>query len=276
MMETPPAPPLDAPETLTRPDGSTIAYHRLAPRPEAAVHGWPGVVFLGGFASDMSGNKATALQHFCAERGQGFLRFDYLGHGQSSGDFRDGSIGRWVQDALAVLDGLVAGPQILVGSSMGGWIALLTARARPQRVAGLVGIAAAPDFTEDLMWAAMDEEDRARLLADGVIEETTRYGPTPYPITLRLIEDGRRHLLLRDTIALNRPVRLLHGMQDTDVPWRTALTIAERLSGGDVAVTLVKDGDHRLSREADLRRLFAAVAELSDTLALNAPPRAGP
>jgi pimeloyl-ACP methyl ester carboxylesterase len=255
----------EAPRTLARPDGSVIAYHRLPAGPEAEGRRWPGVVFLGGFASDMTGTKATALEHFCAGRGQAFVRFDYLGHGQSSGDFRDGTIGRWVQDAVAVLDGASEGPQILVGSSMGGWIALLAARARPQRVAGLVGIAAAPDFTEDLMWDAMEPEDRARLERDGVIDQTSRYGPTPYPITRLLIEDGRRHLLLRAPIALDRPVRLLHGMQDPDVPWQTALAIAERLSGGDVTVTLIKDGDHRLSREADLERLFAAVAELSST-----------
>jgi pimeloyl-ACP methyl ester carboxylesterase len=257
-------PPLDAPRTLARPDGSTIAYHRHAPGPDAAARGWPGVIFLGGFASDMGGTKATALDAFCAERGQGFLRFDYLGHGQSSGDFRDGTIGRWLQDALAVIDHLTEGPQLLVGSSMGGWIGLLAARARPQRVAGLIGIAAAPDFTEDLMWNAVDEEDRERLQRDGIIDQTSRYGPTPYPITLRLIEDGRRHLLLREPIAVNRPVRLLHGMADPDVPWRTSLAVAERLASQDVAVTLIKDGDHRLSRAADLDRLFAAVAELSD------------
>jgi pimeloyl-ACP methyl ester carboxylesterase len=212
----------------------------------------------------MGGTKATALDAFCTERGQGFLRFDYLGHGQSSGDFRDGTIGRWLQDALAVIDHLTEGPQLLVGSSMGSWIALLAARARPQRVAGLIGIAAAPDFTEDLMWKAVDEEDRERLRRDGVIDQTSRYGPTPYPITLRLIEDGRSHLLLREPIAVNRPVRLLHGMADPDVPWRTALAIAERLTSQDVVVTLIKDGDHRLSRAEDLDRLFDAVAEMSE------------
>ncbi|MBX6323814.1 MAG: alpha/beta hydrolase [Rhodospirillaceae bacterium] len=254
----------EAPRTLARPDGGTIAYHRRQPLPEARARGWPGVIFLGGFASDMGGTKATALDAFCAARGQAFLRFDYFGHGRSSGDLRDGTIGRWLEDALAVLDGLSEGPQILVGSSMGGWIALLAARARPQRLAGLVGIAAAPDFTEDLMWAAFDDEDRARLTREGIITQTSRYGPTPYPITLRLIEEGRRHLLLRDAIPVSRPVRLLHGMEDPDVPWRTALTIAERLTGTDVVVSLVKDGDHRLSRPQDIERICAAVAELSE------------
>jgi pimeloyl-ACP methyl ester carboxylesterase len=257
-------PPLDAPSTLARPDGSTIAYHRRPAGPAAAARGWPGVIFLGGFASDMGGTKAAALDEFCRARGQGFLRFDYLGHGQSSGDFRDGTIGRWLEDALAAIDHLSQGPQLLVGSSMGGWIALMAARARPQRAVGLIGIAAAPDFTEDLMWNAIDEDDRERLRRDGVIEQTSRYGATPYPITLALIEDGRRHLLLRAPIAVSRPVRLLHGMADPDVPWRTALAIADRLASQDVIVTLVKDGDHRLSREQDLARLFAAVTELTD------------
>jgi pimeloyl-ACP methyl ester carboxylesterase len=267
-------PPLDPPATLARPDGSTIAYHRLRAAAEAERRGWPGVVFLGGFASDMNGTKATALHEFCAGRGQAFVRFDYFGHGQSSGDFRDGTIGRWTEDALAVLYSLSEGPQLLVGSSMGGWIALLAARARPQRVAGLVGIAAAPDFTEDLMWEKFDEADRTALLRDGVIEQTSRYGPTPYPITLRLIEDGRTHLLLRAPVALRRPVRLFHGMADPDVPWQTALAVAERVTGGDVTATLIKDGDHRLSRAEDLDRIFAALAELSDRIA--APPPAAP
>jgi pimeloyl-ACP methyl ester carboxylesterase len=258
------ASPLAQPATLARPDGSTIAYHRLAAGTRGAASGRPGVVFLGGFASDMNGTKATALEHFCAGRGQAFVRFDYTGHGQSSGDFRDGTIGRWTEDALAVIDTLATGPQILVGSSMGGWIALLCARAQPDRAAGLVGIAAAPDFTEDLMWDSFDEADRARLARDGVIEQTSRYGPTPYPITRKLIEDGREHLLLRGPIALDRPVRLFQGMADPDVPWRTALAVAERVTSTDVTVTLIKDGDHRLSRAEDLERIFAAVAELSD------------
>lgn len=267
-MTSPPA----QPRTLARPDGSTIAYHRLDAGPDAEARGWPGVIFLGGFASDMTGTKATALEEFCAGRGQAFIRFDYTGHGQSSGDFRDGTIGRWMQDALAVIDSLTATPQILVGSSMGGWIALLCARARPTRIAALVGIAAAPDFTEDLMWERFDADDRANLLRDGVIEQTTQYGPTPYPITLKLIEDGRRHLLLRAPIAIEQPVRLLHGMADPDVPWRTALAITDRLTGTDVAVTLIKDGDHRLSRPQDLERILAAIAELSDSVSRPAAP----
>ena len=182
------------------------------------------------------------------------LRFDYSGHGASEGRFEDGDIGRWTADALALMDALTQGPLVLVGSSMGGWIALLVALARPGRVAGLVGIAAAPDFTERLMWQAMSPRERERLMGEGVLHVPSQYGE-PYPITRRLIEDGRRRLLLDAPIPLDCPVRLLHGQRDPDVPWETALRVAERLSGTDVQVTLVKDGDHRLSRPQDLALL---------------------
>jgi pimeloyl-ACP methyl ester carboxylesterase len=224
------------------------------------------VVFLSGFASDMSGNKAVFLESHCRNRGQAFLCFDYFGHGASSGQFSDGTIGRWREDALAVIDRLTEGPLILVGSSMGGWIMLLAALARPARVAGLVGIAAAPDFTEELMWSRMTAPIKEQLLRDGEWHEPSRYGPD-LPITLKLIEEGRHHLLLGQPIAVNCPVRLLQGMEDPDVPWRWAVCIAERLSGGDVTVTLVKDGDHRLSRPQDLARLAATVDALSDEIA---------
>jgi pimeloyl-ACP methyl ester carboxylesterase len=222
----------------------------------------PGVVFLGGFASDMTGTKATFLESHCRKRGQAFVRFDYFGHGRSSGRFADGTIGRWRDDALAVIDRLTQGPQILVGSSMGGWLMLLAALARPRRIAGLVGIAAAPDFTEALMWAELSPAAREQLLRTGQWLEPSRYGPD-LPITRRLIEEGRRHLLLDAPVAIAAPVRLLHGMADPDVPWRWALRIAERLTGADVVVTLIKDGDHRLSRPEDLARLAATVDELS-------------
>jgi len=247
-------------ETLTLPDGGRIAYRRLAAR---SGDGRPGIVFLSGFASDMAGTKGTALAAWAEARGQALLRFDYSGHGRSSGAFRDGTIGRWTDDALAAIDRLTAGPQILVGSSMGGWIMLLAALARPDRIAGLVGIAAAPDFTEDLMWAKMPAETRARLLADGVIEQPSQYQDAPLEIPRALIEDGRRHLVLRGPIAIRCPVRLLHGMADPDVPWQTSLRLTERLAADDVTVTLIKDGDHRLSREEDLERTFAAVAQIS-------------
>ncbi len=248
------------PAILARGRGATIAYRRLLARPAGAA--LPGVVFLGGFRSDMTGTKATALEAFCRERGQGLVRFDYFGHGVSSGDFGDGTIARWRDDALAVLDRATEGPQLLVGSSMGGWIMLLAALARPARVAGLVGVAAAPDFTEELIWQALAPGERERLMRDGTLVRESAYEP-PYPIARRLIEDGRDHLLLGRPIPIRCPVRLLHGMADAEVPWRTALRLAERLAARDVAVTLVKDGDHRLSRAADLERLMALVEELS-------------
>jgi len=248
------------PESLPLPDGTRLAYRRVAVR---AGDARPGIVFLSGFASDMTGTKGTALAAWAQERGQALLRFDYSGHGQSSGAFRDGTIGRWTADALAVLDQLTNGPQILVGSSMGGWIMLLVALARPDRIAGLVGIAAAPDFTEDLMWGAMPPEMRAHLLADGIVHEPSQYQDAPLEITRALIEDGRRHLLLRGDIEIHCPVRLLHGMVDPDVPWETALRLSGRLATADVTVTLIKDGDHRLSRDRDLQRVFDAIDELS-------------
>jgi pimeloyl-ACP methyl ester carboxylesterase len=178
----------------------------------------PTVVFLPGFRSDMTGDKATALAAFCADRGQAMLRFDYSGHGASGGRFEDGTIGRWMDDAVAVIDRLTEGPLVLVGSSMGGWIALLAALARPDRVTALIGIAAAPDFTEALMWQAMTVEQRNTLIRDGVLDRPSQYGE-PYPITRALIEDGRTRLLLHAPIALDCPVRLLHGQDDPDVPW---------------------------------------------------------
>lgn len=236
-------------------DGATIAFRRTA-------GDGPGVVFLGGYKSDMTGTKAMALEAHCRARGRAFVRFDYQGHGASSGRFEDGTIGLWAGDAVEVLDRLTEGPQILVGSSMGGWLMLLAALARKERIAGLVGIAAAPDFTEDLIWAGLDEAARARLEAEGAIREPSEYGE-PYVYTRALVEDGRRHLLLRGKIPLGCPARLLHGMRDPDVPWRTSLRLAEALAGDDVRVTLVKDGDHRLSRDRDLALLTDSLDEVS-------------
>jgi len=244
-----------APPLLRRADGETLAYRRREGRS-------PGIVFLGGFMSDMTGTKAEALDRFCAARGQAFLRFDYFAHGASTGAFKDATIGRWLEDAVAVLDGLTDGPQVLVGSSLGGWIMLLLARARPERVKALVGIAAAPDFTEDLMWAEFTDEQRQAITRDGFLRMPSAYDPEGYLYTLALIEEGRQHLLMRAPIAIDCPARLLHGMQDADVPWRTSLAIAERLASRDVRVTLVKDGDHRLSTEADLALLTATLEPL--------------
>ena len=246
MREPPP------PSLLAREGGDTIAYRAMA-------GSTPGVMFCGGFMSDMTGTKATALEAHCRSTGRAFVRFDYSGHGQSGGAFRDGTIGAWRDDALAALDRVASGPQILVGSSMGGWIVLLLALARPERVAGLVGVAAAPDFTEDLIWSTLDDEGRRTLTESGEIVMPCDYGDDPYPITMSLIEEGRDHLLLRAPIALDRPIHLLQGMCDEDVPWQTALTIAELVESERVTVELVKDGDHRLSRDEDLARLCAAV-----------------
>jgi pimeloyl-ACP methyl ester carboxylesterase len=244
------------PEFLARgASNPRIAYRRIRGKS-------PGIVFCTGFMSDMTGSKALAVAEFARARGQACLRFDYSGHGESDGRFEDGTIGGWFADALAAFDALTEGPQVVVGSSMGGWIALLLARARALRVAALVGIAPAPDFTEDLIWAKMPPAKRDELLARGVIHEPSDYGEKPYAITKALIEDGRRHLLLRAPLAFEGKVRLLHGMRDPDVPWELSPKIASVLTTADVRVTLIKDGDHRLSREPDLDLLRATLAEL--------------
>ncbi|MFQ5467625.1 MAG: alpha/beta fold hydrolase [Kiloniellaceae bacterium] len=252
------------PASLARPDGARIAYHVRSARESGAR--LPGVVFLGGFMSDMTGGKALALEAGAARRGQAFVRFDYLGHGASSGRFEDGTIGRWADDAVAVLDELTEGPQILVGSSMGGWLMLLAALARPGRVAGLVGIAAAPDFTETLMWRAFPPEVRETLAREGVYYEPSDYGEAPYPITMTLIEEGRAHLLMERPIGIPCPVRLIQGTADPDVPCQLSLDLMERLDSTDVEVTLIKGGGHRLSEPADLARLTRIVDALSDAL----------
>ena len=243
-----------APQILERGEGVRLAYHKTAGR-------GPGVVFLGGFASDMSGTKALALEAWARECGQAFLRVDYQGHGDSSGRFEDGTIGTWRDDALAALDQLTEGPQILVGSSMGGWIMLLAALARPQRVAGLVGLAAAPDFTEELLWARLTEEQQRTIEREGVWHMPSEYGD-PLPITRRLIEEGREHLLLQRRIEIACPVRLIQGTADDDVPWGWALKLQDALASADVETTLVKDADHRLSEPRDLDRLTATLERL--------------
>ncbi|HEX9808439.1 MAG TPA: alpha/beta hydrolase [Alphaproteobacteria bacterium] len=222
----------------------------------------PGVMFLGGFMSDMTGTKATWLEGFAASAGLPYLRFDYSGHGTSGGAFEDGTIGGWLGDALDVLDRLTEGPQVLVGSSMGGWLALLAARERPARIRGVVGVAAAPDFTEEIVPSELTAAERETLMREGVVRKESPYGDAPYAFTRRLIEEGRAHLILRGPVAVDCPVRLLHGTADTDVAWETALALMRRIAAADVAVTLIKDGDHRLSRPADLARIGNAVMEV--------------
>jgi pimeloyl-ACP methyl ester carboxylesterase len=212
--------------------------------------------------SDMTGTKATAIEAHCRVSGRAFLRFDYQGHGQSSGQFEDGTIGLWASDTIEVLDRLTTGPQILVGSSMGGWIMLLVALARPERVAGLVGIAAAPDFVTR-MWEEFSPEIRRQIERDGLYRVPSQYSATPYAITKALIEDGWTRLLLDKPIPLNCPVRLLHGMKDPDVPWETSIQLAAALASSDVETILVKEGDHRLSAPEDINRLSAVLDALA-------------
>ena len=226
----------------------------------------PGIVWLGGFMSDMTSGKAAALDAWAEAHGRAALRFDYSGHGRSEGRFEDGTIGLWLDDALAVFRALTEGPRILVGSSMGAWIALLAARAlagvgEAHRIAGLVLIAPAVDFTETLMWERFPPEVRREIEGKGRWLRPSEYGD-PYPITRALIEEGRRHLLLGGAVRAYGPVHILQGMRDPDVPWRHAMTLVEHLASDPVAITLVKDGDHRLSRDEDVARLIAAVEGL--------------
>ncbi len=233
-------------------------------RPAAVGQARPGLVWLGGFKSDQTSGKAVALDAWAGERGRACLRFDYSGHGASDGRFEDGTIGLWLDDALAAIRALSDGPQVLVGSSMGAWIALLAARALAgagdaERIAGLVLIAPAVDFTEALMWARFGPGIRREIEEDGRWMRPSPYGPEPYPITRALIEDGRDHLLLGGPIRAHGPVHILQGMRDEDVPWEHAMRLVEHLASDPVSITLVKDGDHRLSRDEDVARLLAAV-----------------
>jgi pimeloyl-ACP methyl ester carboxylesterase len=253
------APPSSGPGILTRDDGATIAYHHRSGKS-------PGVVFLTGFKSDMTGSKALAVDELCRELGQSFLRFDYFGHGESSGAFEDGTIGHWADDAVNVIDHLTRGPQVLVGSSMGGWIMLLATLRRPDRVAGLIGLAAAPDFTEDLLLSEFTTEQKAAMERDGRVEIPNCYDDEPYIISRALIDDGNNHLLLRGEIAIDAPIRLIHGLKDEDVPWETSQTISERVRTRDVEVTFVKEGDHRLSEPHDLIRLKRTLTGLLEAL----------
>ena len=226
----------------------------------------PGLFWLGGFKSDMKGTKAEALDRWAAEQGRACLRFDYSGHGESGGDFNAGTIGRWLQESLAVYRRFAQGPQVIVGSSMGGWLALLLAcELRQQKdaapIAGMVLIAPAVDFTEELMWKQFPAAIKQEIETKGVWLRPSEYGEEPYPITKGLIEEGRKHLMLGGLIETGCPVHILQGVKDSDVPWRHAVELVSRFARDDVVLTLIKDGDHRLSRPEDIERLIAAVKE---------------
>jgi pimeloyl-ACP methyl ester carboxylesterase len=246
--------------------GSGNSARRIAVR--ARGGGSPGLFWLGGFNSDMRGTKALALDAWAAEQRRGCVRFDYSGHGESGGQFIEGTIGRWLEEGLAVFAQFCRGPTVVIGSSMGGWMALLLAREIARRatgasLAGLVLIAPAPDFTEELMWKGFSPEIRREIETNGVWLRPSEYGDgTPYPITRALIEEGRNHLLLGGSIEVGCPVHILQGAQDPDVPWRHAFTLAQRLPAEDVVLTMIQDGDHRLSRPQDIARIIAAVAEM--------------
>lgn len=257
-------------------DGASV--RKIAVRSRAGTG--PGLFWLGGFKSDMQGTKAVALDNWASEHGRASVRFDYSGHGESGGDFADGTIGRWLEESVAVFERFCDGPQVVIGSSMGGWMALLLAREIRKRqeksqekqqekqqakasLAGVVLIAPAPDFTEELMWKNFSPQVKKEIETKGAWLRPSEYGDgSPYPITRNLIEEGRNHLVLGSAIDLGCPVRILQGAQDPDVPWQHAFALTHRLPADDVVLTMIQDGDHRLSRPQDIARILAAVAEI--------------
>lgn len=236
---------------LSLSSGDYIAYHQIKGKPNQ-----PGIIFLGGFMSDMTGTKATALENFCRLHDYSFIRFDYFGHGQSSGKFIEGTIGRWKDNVLTIIDQLTTGPQILIGSSMGGWLMLLAALARPKRVHALIGIASAPDFTETLIWNILSENQKKQLADTGLFHLSSDYSEHPYPISKALIEEGRQHLLLHQRIPIHIPVRLFHGKLDHDVPATISQNLYDQLLSKDKNLTLIDQGDHRLSSPSDLELIY--------------------
>lgn len=244
------------------PQGKKLAYrktHQLDNTGQLTKN----FVWLSGFKSDMSGSKVLELEAWAKRKGHGFLAFDYSGHGLSEGEFIDGTIGEWRADVLTMLDDLTEGPQIIVGSSMGGWMALLAALARPEKVAGLVLIAPAPDFTEKLMWPDLEEWERAKVLGDGVYYQPSEYDE-PLPLTRALFEDGRAWQIMDESIHFDGPVRILQGVQDRSVPYQHAQSLVDRMTGSDIVYQLIKDGDHRLSRPQDIARLIATCTEICE------------
>lgn len=244
---------------LDRGNNDFIAYKRFDKKTKSL----PEVLFLGGFKSDMMGTKATFLESLCEKRGQVYMRFDYSGHGFSSGNFTEGTIGQWLSDTLAVIDEVTKGPLILVGSSMGGWLMTLATLARPERVHALIGIAAAPDFTEELIWAALTEGQRKDFVRQGIIQTPSQYEDQGFPITLQLIEEGREHLVLPKAINIHCPAHFIHGAADQDVPWMLSRRLARRIKSPNVTLTLIKNGDHRLNTPLALGRLESLLNEVS-------------
>lgn len=258
-------PSLTPTSQFARGDGSRIAYAYTPGRP-------PTVVFFSGYASDMSGTKAVFLESRAKFRGRAFLRFDYQGHGESSGSFSEGGIGLWSEDARTLIEHVSEGPLVLVGSSMGAWVMLIAALQLKHRVVALLGIASAPDFSEDLIRPALNQEQRKSLEQTGLLHLPSRYSDEPQVVSRRFLEDGRRHLLLRSDIELECPVRLLHGLEDPDVPWQTSLRLAEALRSRDVQLTLIKGGDHRLSSLGALE----SIDRVLESLICDASPKARP
>ena len=249
---------------LKREGKPDLAYVYVPPR--ADKNSWPLVMFCGGYRSDMNGTKAIYLQEQCEARGQGFVRFDYSGHGLSEGHFDEGTIGAWMNDALDILDYVARGPVLIVGSSMGGWMALLIARARAGRVQGVVGIAAAPDFSEDL-FSRLSPEQQEEMMSEGFVKVPNDYSDEPYHYSRSFYEEAKTHLLLENPQNIDFPIRLIQGMKDNDVPWETAVRIQKNYSGGDVDIVFVDDGDHRLSRPEDLELIDREVQNLSEMVA---------
>lgn len=245
------------PQILKRSDDEFIAYHHTKGKSNQ-----PTVIFLGGFMSDMEGTKAKALEKFCIEKQLSHIRFDYFGHGQSSGEFTHGTIGKWKENAITVIDELTKGKVILVGSSLGGWLMLLAALERPERILGLIGVASAPDFTEKLIFEAMTKQEQNILVEEGVFQLTSEYSDDAYPISNQLITEARNHLILDKDINITVPIRLLHGLEDDDVPYQLSVEISEKITSDNVCVNLIPFADHRMSSEDTLNVLCNTLFEL--------------
>jgi pimeloyl-ACP methyl ester carboxylesterase len=258
-MNSSPSSFVSEPLRLKRGPKDSIAYNRF----DQKNKNLPEVLFLGGFKSDMTGTKATYLQELCQNRNQTFTRFDYFGHGLSSGEFTQGTIGCWLEDTLAMIDEITEGPLVLIGSSMGGWLMILAALARPQRMHSLIGIASAPDFTEELIWASLTDSQRLAFLSQGIVQTPSQYENQGFPITLQLVEEGRSHLVLRKELLIPCPVHLIHGNADRDVPSELSLRLAQKIESPEVTLTLIKDGDHRLNTPLALGRLASLLNEVS-------------